>query len=129
MAFKPGSARLYVHDVEASCAWLARTLGFETQQREGSPVPHVATVARDGMQLTLRWLRNPALGRDEREQQDLNAVNIELDSLAELQTLFDHASTHGARIRRPIESRPWGVWTFVMRDLDNNLFLVTAPRD
>ena len=129
MAFKAGSARLYVHDVEASCAWLERALGFEVQQREGSPVPHLATVSRDALQLTLQWLRNPMLGRDEREQQDLNAVNIELDSLAELQTLFDHASTHGARIRRPIESRPWGVWTFVMRDLDNNLFLVTAPRD
>lgn len=127
MPLVSSATHLYVFDIERSCALYERALGFRTVVCEGVP-PHYAELERDAVRIALRCVKSPIYARDDREQQELLAVSIETESLEQLQAIYDHALRHGGRIRRPIEARAWGAWIFIMRDLDGNMLLFSAPR-
>ncbi len=69
-----------------------------------------------------------AVNDEGRERQEQRAASIEVDHLDTLRELYERARITGAFISRKIEAKPWGAWVFVMRDLDGNLLLISAPQ-
>jgi len=128
MPLNPADWSLRVFDVDASCRYFERSLGLITHSRTGVP-PHRAELRRDALNLTLIGVRGPGHRDDDLEQHHLRAILIEADTEDALRALFEHAGAHGARMRQPLQTRPWGVLTFVMKDLDGNLLLCSAPLD
>jgi uncharacterized glyoxalase superfamily protein PhnB len=121
------AAHLYVQDVSASIDWFRHTLGFSLEACAGEP-PDYAEVRRDATRITLRCVSGPVFHGDGRERQELMAASIEVDHLDTLRELYERARITGAFISRKIEAKPWGAWVFVMRDLDGNLLLISAPQ-
>ncbi|MFN7287500.1 MAG: VOC family protein [Burkholderiales bacterium] len=121
------AAHLDVHDVGSSVDWFRHTLGFTLHSCTGEP-PHYAEIRRDAVRIALHGLRGPVLADDSRAHQGVKAASIEVDRLDILRELYERARITGAFISRRIEARPWGVWAFVMRDLDGNLLMLSAPQ-
>ena len=121
------AAHLYVQDVRASIDWFRHSLGFTLEACEGEP-PHYAEVRRDAARIALRCVTGPVFNGDVRDRQELMAASIEVDHLETLKELYERARLTGAFISRKIEAKPWGAWVFVMRDLDGNLLLISAPQ-
>lgn len=121
------AAHLYVQDVSASVDWFRHTLGFSLEACTGEP-PYYAEVRRDAARIALRCVSGPVFHGDVRERQELMAASIEVDHLDTLRELYERARITGAFISRKIEAKPWGAWVFVMRDLDGNLLLISAPQ-
>jgi uncharacterized glyoxalase superfamily protein PhnB len=127
MALTSTIAPLYVQDVRASIDWFRHSLGFTLEAYEGEP-PHYAEVRRDAARIALRCVTNPVFNGDARDRQEQTAASIEVDHLETLKELYERARLTGAFISRKIEAKPWGAWVFVMRDLDGNLLLISAPQ-
>lgn len=127
MPLPPMAAHLYVQDVAASIDWFRHTLGFTLEVCAGEP-PYAAEVRRDAARIALRSVSGPVLHGDVLARQELTAASIEVDHLDTLRDLYERARITGAFISRKIEAKPWGAWVFVMRDLDGNLLLISAPQ-
>lgn len=121
------AAHLYVQDVRASIDWFRHSLGFTLEACAGEP-PYYAEVRRDAVRIALRCVTGPVFNGDVRDRQELMAASIEVDHLETLKELYERARLTGAFISRKIEAKPWGAWVFVMRDLDGNLLLISAPQ-
>jgi len=121
------AAHLYVQDVRASIDWFRHSLGFTLEACAGEP-PYYAEVRRDAARIALRCVTGPVFNGDVRDRQELMAASIEVDHLETLTELYERARLTGAFISRKIEAKPWGAWVFVMRDLDGNLLLISAPQ-
>jgi len=121
------AAHLYVQYVRASIDWFRHSLGFTLEACVGEP-PYYAEVRRDAARIALRCVTGPVFNGDVRDRQELMAASIEVDHLETLKELYERARLTGAFISRKIEAKPWGAWVFVMRDLDGNLLLLSAPQ-
>jgi uncharacterized glyoxalase superfamily protein PhnB len=120
-------AHLSVQDVRASVDWFRHVLGFRLETCAGEP-PDYAEIRRCATRIALRGITGPGLTANVIEGQEPMAASIELDDLQTLQDLYERARITGAFISRKIEAKPWGAWVFVMRDLDGNLLLLSAPQ-
>jgi uncharacterized glyoxalase superfamily protein PhnB len=121
------AAHLDVDDVAASIDWFRHTLGFDLEACEGSP-PHHAALRRATTCIILRRLSPTLLQSEAAARQAPSAAAIEVDRLETLRELYERARITGAFISRKIEPKPWGAWVFLMRDLDGNLLLLSAPQ-
>lgn len=121
------TAHLDVQDVVTSVDWYRHTLGFTLEACTGEPLQD-AEVRREDVRIALHGLRGPVLQPDGLAPPTAKAASIEVDGLETLRALYERARITGAFISRRIESRPWGAWVFVMRDLDGNLLMLSAPQ-
>jgi uncharacterized glyoxalase superfamily protein PhnB len=124
---EPRAAHLQVSDVAASIDWFRHTLGFTLDACAGE-LPYSANIRRDATRISLRCMSGLAVNDEGRERQEQRAASIEVDHLDTLRELYERARITGAFISRKIEAKPWGAWVFVMRDLDGNLLLISAPQ-
>ena len=121
------AAPLDVQDVRASIDWFRQVLGFSLETCEGEP-PRSAHVRRGAARIALRGVAYLSVHGEERLGQERKAASIEVDRLETLQELYERARLSGAFISRKIEAKPWGAWVFLMRALDGNLLLISAPQ-
>jgi catechol 2,3-dioxygenase-like lactoylglutathione lyase family enzyme len=111
--------QLFVADVESSCEFYTKKLGFTVAFIYGEP-PFYAQVFRDGARLNLRSLDEPAIHPELRDREHLLSATITLD---DAEPLFLEFQTAGVEFHQTLKSEPWGARTFIVGDPDGNLIL------
>jgi catechol 2,3-dioxygenase-like lactoylglutathione lyase family enzyme len=111
--------QLFVADVQASCAFYEKKLGFTVAFMYGEP-PFYGQVFRDGARLNLRQLDEPAIRPELQDREHLLSASI---PLADAGPLFFEFQAAGVDFHQELRTEPWGAQTFIVRDLDGNLIL------
>jgi catechol 2,3-dioxygenase-like lactoylglutathione lyase family enzyme len=111
--------QLFVADVEASCEFYTKKLGFAVAFLYGEP-PFYGQVFRDGARLNLRCLAEPVINSELRDREHLLSASITLD---DAKPLFLEFQAAGVIFHQILKTEPWGARTFVVRDPDGNLIL------
>jgi catechol 2,3-dioxygenase-like lactoylglutathione lyase family enzyme len=120
--------QLFVSDIEASCGYYAKSLGFSTVFTFGDP-PFYAQVKRDGARLNLRHVDHPLQDRALAERESYLAATIRLPKPAEVVRLFAEFQSAGVDFHLPLSRRPWGALDFTVRDPDGNLLCFAGPAE
>ena len=114
--------QLFVADLQASCDFFTRKLGFAIGFIYGKP-PFYGQVLRDGAQIALRRVDRPVLdgiAGAMKADIDMLAASITVD---DVKALFLEFKAAGVPFHQPLRSEPWGARTFIVRDPDGNLLL------
>jgi catechol 2,3-dioxygenase-like lactoylglutathione lyase family enzyme len=111
--------QLFVADIEASCEFYAKTLGFTVAFTYGEPLFY-GQVFRDGARLNLRHLDEPAIRPELQEREHLLSASITVD---DAQSLFLEFEAAGVVFHQALKTEPWGADTFIVCDPDGNLIL------
>ena len=122
------SAQLFVADIEASCDFFTKKLGFTVAFLHGDP-PFYGQVVRGEARLDLRSVWEPVFVGDIREREHLLSASMGVATSAELAQLFEEFTAAGAAFHQTLRTEPWGARTFVVRDPDGNLLLFGGPAD
>jgi catechol 2,3-dioxygenase-like lactoylglutathione lyase family enzyme len=111
--------QLFVADVQGSCEFYTKKLGFSVAFLYGEP-PFYGQVFRDGARLNLRCLTEPIINLELRDREHLLSASITLD---DAKSLFLEFQAAGVVFHQSLKTEPWGARTFVVRDPDGNLSL------
>lgn len=111
--------QLFVTDIEASCDFYKKKLGFAVAFTYGEP-PFYGQVFRDGARLNLRCLDKSPFDPTQRDQNQLLSASVTLD---DAKPLFVEYQATGVTFAQPLKAEPWGARTFIVRDPDGNLIL------
>ena len=110
-----------VADVADAIEWYNRILGFEPRlvNPPGDNSPVYAIVHRDGVSAHLMRVDEAPYGLT-------SPVQAQFWISSDLDELFRHVETHGAKILQPPLDRPWGHRDFMIADPDGNVVWVTT---
>jgi catechol 2,3-dioxygenase-like lactoylglutathione lyase family enzyme len=111
--------QLFVSDIEASCEFYTKKLGFTVAFVYGEP-PFYGQVFRDGATLNIRHLDEPAVNPQLREREHMLSASITVD---DAKALFLEFETAGVLFHQTLKTETWGARTFIIRDPDGNLIL------
>lgn len=111
--------QLFVVDIEASCEFYTKKLGFAVAFTYGEP-PFYGQVFRDGARLNLRHLDEPAIRPELQDREHLLSASIILD---DAKPLFLEFQAAGVVFHQALKTEPWGARTFIVSDPDRNLIL------
>jgi catechol 2,3-dioxygenase-like lactoylglutathione lyase family enzyme len=111
--------QLFVRDIDVSCEFYTRKLGFSVAFTYGEP-PFYAQVYRDGARVNLRQVDTSVIDPSRRDAEQLLSASILLD---EAGPLFLDYQAAGVEFAQTLRSEPWGARTFIIRDPDGNLVL------
>jgi catechol 2,3-dioxygenase-like lactoylglutathione lyase family enzyme len=115
---------LFVLDIEKSCEFYVRKLGFAVNFTYGAP-PFYAQVARDGARLN-RHVDRPVIDGRARTDEDLLSAMIVLDRA---KPLFLEYQAAGVEFHQTLRTEPWGARTSIVRDPHGNLIAFAAGSD
>ena len=118
--------QLYVADIQRSCDFFTRKLGFTVDFVYGDP-PFYGQVSRDNVPLALRQMDVPVFNGDIREREDLLSATIVVSTAEEIAALFEAFQTQEVSFHQDLRTEPWGARTFIVRDPDGNLILFAGP--
>lgn len=119
---------LFVADIQASCDFFTRQLGFALAFVYGDP-PFYAQVKRGGAALNLKLVDRPVIERELRDREDLLSATITVESAGGLDRLASDFQSARVAFHRPLTRQPWGAVTFIVKDPDGNLLLFAAPAE
>jgi len=122
------SAQLFVADIQASCDFFTRKLGFEVDFIYGEP-PFYGQVRRDNARLALRCVDEPVFVGDVRRREHLLSASINLETANEIRRLFADFQTAGISFHHELRKEPWGALDFIVLDPDGNLILFAGPAE
>jgi catechol 2,3-dioxygenase-like lactoylglutathione lyase family enzyme len=117
--------QLFTGDMERSARYYQEQLGFEARFLFGDP-PVYAQFTRDAARLNMRLVTAPVLDREAAERSELLAAYLEVD---DVEGLFAEYSARDVDFYRPLETKPWGLTGFIVRDPDGNLLNFAEPAD
>lgn len=106
--------QLFTDDMER---YYGEQLGFEVRFLFGDP-PVYAQFSRDAVRLNVRLVSAPVLDREAAERHELLAAYLEVD---DVEGLYREYSGRNVDFFRPLETKPWGLTGFIVRDPDGNL--------
>lgn len=118
--------QLFVADVERSCEFFSKKLGFSLVFSYGSP-PFYAQVGRDGARLNLRRVEETVIDSKVRDREGLLSASITVATTDEIKLLFLEFQSAGVTFQQRLKRQPWSAKTFVIRDPDDNLLLFAGP--
>lgn len=122
------AAQLFVADIQASCDFFTRKLGFAVDFVYGDP-PFYGQVRRDHARLALRLVCEPVFVGDIRRREHLLSAAITIDTADEIKRLFLDFQAAGVPFHQVLEKEPWGARNFIVLDPDGNLILFSGPAD
>jgi len=111
--------QLFVADVDASCNFYTKKLGFNVAFTYGEP-HFYGQVFRDRARLNFRHLDEPAIPTELRDREHLLSASITVD---DAEPLFLEFQATGVAFHQTLQTEPWGARTFIVRDPDGNLIL------
>lgn len=120
------AAQLFVTDIETSCDFFTRKLGFSIVFVYGDP-PFYAQVKRDRGLLNLKHMDVPVIQPELRDRESLLSADLGLDSADEIKQLYLEFQAAGVTFARSLKREPWGAKTFIVKDPDGNLLLFAGP--
>jgi len=118
--------QLLVADIERSCEFLCKKLGFSLVFSYGNP-PYFAQVSRDRARLNLRCVERPIGESRVRDREELLSASMTVATADEIKLLFLEFQSAGVTFHEKLKRQPWGAKTFVVKDLDGNLLLFAGP--
>ena len=114
--------QLFVTDVERSCEFFCKKLGFSLVFSYGSP-PYYAQVGRDGARLNLRCVGRAVIDSMIRNREELLSASMTVATADEIKLLFLEFQSAGVTFHQTLKRQPWGAKNFVVKDPDGNLLL------
>lgn len=111
--------QLFVADVEVSCEFYTKKLGFTVAFTFGEPTSY-GQFFRDGARLNFRQLDEPAICPELQARDHLLSASITLD---QTEPLFIEFQAAGVVFHQTLKTEAWGARTFIVRDPDRNLLL------
>jgi uncharacterized glyoxalase superfamily protein PhnB len=114
--------QLFVTDVERSCEFFCKKLGFSLVFSYGSP-PYYAQVGRDGARLNLRCVGRAVIDSMMRNREELLSASMTVATADEIKLLFLEFQSAGVTFHQTLKRQPWGAKNFVVKDPDGNLLL------
>lgn len=115
--------QLFTTDMARAARFFGEQLGFEVRFLFGDP-PVYAQVSRDGARMNLRLVSAPVLDREAAERSELLAAYLEAD---DVEALYREYVRAGADFHQRLETKPWGIAGFIVRDPDGNLLNFSEP--
>jgi uncharacterized glyoxalase superfamily protein PhnB len=119
-------AQLFVGNIQNSCDFYTRKLGFAVAFVYGDP-PFYGQVQRDCARINLRLVGEPVFSGDVRKREGLLSASITLATASEIKQLFLEYQAAGVPFHQSMRKEPWGARTFVVSDPDENLILFAGP--
>ena len=83
-----------------------------------------AQFSRDAVRLNMRLVQAPVLDREAAERGELLAAYLEVD---DVEGLYREYAGRDVDFCRPLETKPWGLTGFIVRDPDGNLLNFSEP--
>ena len=120
------AAQLFVTDINASCDFFTRKLGFVIDFIYGDP-PFYGQVSRDNTRFALRQVDEPVF-TEIRQREHLLSAAVTVATAEEIKQLFLSYQAEGVRFHQTLKQEPWGARTFIVEDPDGNLILFAGPR-
>jgi len=118
--------QLFVTDIQRSCEFFQRRLGFSLVFSYGDP-PFYAQVGRDAARLNLRCVERPVIESAVREREELLSVSMTVATADEIKLLFLEFQSAGVTFQQKLKKQPWGARNFIVKDPDGNLLLFAGP--
>jgi uncharacterized glyoxalase superfamily protein PhnB len=118
--------QLFVADIDASCDFFTKMLGFKVAFVYGEP-PSYAQVMRDGARLNLRSMDRPVIDVELRQRESLLSASMTVGTASEIEQLFHEMKSAGVVFHQPLKTEPWGSRNFIVKDPDGNLLLFSGP--
>jgi catechol 2,3-dioxygenase-like lactoylglutathione lyase family enzyme len=122
------AAELFVSDIQRSCDFFTRKLGFTVVFVYGEP-PFYGQVKRDAARLNLKHMDRPVIDPDLRDREQLLSADMCVDTADEIKQLYLEFQKAGVEFQQTLTRQPWGAKNFVVRDPDGNLLLFAGPAD
>jgi len=122
------AAELFVSDIQASCDFFTKKLGFSVVYVYGQP-PFYGQVKRGAARLNLKHMDRPVIDPELREREQLLSADMGVDSADEIKQLFLEFQAAGVEFQQTLMRQPWGAKNFVVRDPDGNLLLFAGPAE
>lgn len=117
--------QLFTGNMERAARFYREQLGFEVRFLFGDP-PVYAQFSRDAVRLNMRLVQAPVLDREAAERGELLAAYLEVD---DVEGLYREYAGRAVDFCRPLETKPWGLTGFIVRDPDGNLLNFSEPAD
>ena len=118
--------QLFVADMNTSCDFFTRKLGFSVDFKYGDP-PFYGQVSRDNARIALRQFDEPIFVAGIRQREDLLSASITVATAEEIRKLFAGYESQGVRFHQRLKKEEWGSQTFIVQDPDGNLILFAGP--
>jgi len=118
--------QLFVADVQRSCEFFCKRLGFSLVFSYGKP-PFYAQVGRDGARLNLRYVEETVIDSKVRDRKELLSASMTVATADEIKLLFLEFQSAGVTFHQALKRQPWGAKTFVVKDPDGSLLLFAGP--
>ena len=122
------AAELFVSDIQKSCEFFTRELGFTVVYTYGDP-PFYGQVRRDAARLNLKHMDRPVIDPQLREREQLLSADMCVDTADEIKQLYLEFQRAGVDFQQTLMRQPWGAKNFVVKDPDGNLLLFAGPAD
>jgi catechol 2,3-dioxygenase-like lactoylglutathione lyase family enzyme len=122
------AAELFVSDIQKSCDFFTRKLGFTVVYTYGEP-PFYGQVKRDAARLNLKHMDRPVIDPELREREQLLSADMGVDTAEEIKQLYLEFQAAGVEFQQALMRQPWGAKNFVVRDPDGNLLLFAGPAE
>ncbi len=122
------AAELFVSDIQKSCDFFTRKLGFSVVYVYGEP-PFYGQVKRDAARLNLKHMDRPVIDPALREREQLLSADMGVDTADAIKQLYLEFQQAGVEFQQTLMRQPWGAKNFVVRDPDGNLLLFAGPAE
>lgn len=120
--------QLLVNDIQRSCDFFRKKLGFEIVFTYGDP-PFYAQVYRDAARINLSLAPEKVMNAVLRERNRLLSVSLTVATADEIKRLFREYDGVGVAFVQRLKKQPWGARNFVVKDPDGNLLLFAGPAE
>ena len=120
------AAELFVSDIQKSCDFFTKKLGFTVVYTYGEP-PFYGQVKRGAARLNLKHMDRPVIDPALREREQLLSADMVVDTADEIEQLYLEFQQAGVDFQQTLMRQPWGAKNFVVRDPEGNLLLFAGP--
>ncbi len=118
--------QLWVSDIERSCEFFHKKLGFSLVFSYGDP-PYYAQVRRDAARLNLRCVEGPVIEATVRDREELLSASMTVATADQIKLLFLEFQSAGVTCHQTLKKQPWSAKNFIVKDPDANLLLFAGP--
>lgn len=118
--------QLFVANMDASCDFFTRRMGFSIVFTYGEP-PFYVQVKRDVALLNLRCIDRPVIDAGRRDGEELLSAAVTVATSEEIKHLFLEFQAEGVTFFQGLKKQPWGAKNFIVKDPDGNLLLFAGP--
>jgi uncharacterized glyoxalase superfamily protein PhnB len=128
VALMAAEPQLFVSDINETCDFFSRQLGFDIAFLHGEP-PFYGQVKRNAARINLRCVDRPVMDPELRDREELLSASITVETADAINRLFREFDSAGVAFYQRLKRQAWGAINFIIKDPDGNLLLFAGPAD